>query len=153
MLAEARTGDAQPVPPPPASGRAMAPLFRTDRSFASEGVDLRFVAGAFERVGPSEVWVRLAVPVVPGEEPTPLQRAAAAADFINGVSAVLPFERYVFINPDLTVHVEREPIGEWVGLRAATELSTPGVGVAHATLFDKSGSFGRAEQSLVVFPR
>jgi len=153
LLSKARNEEAGALPAPPAVGRPMAPLPHTTRGFAIQGADLRFVTGAFELLGRSEVWIRLLVPVVPGEVPTPLQRAAGAADFINGVSAVLPFDRYVFINPDLTVHVEREPIGEWICLQAASELGTPGMGVAHATLFDESGSFGRAEQSLVVFAR
>ena len=59
------------------------------------------------------------VPVVAGEEPSALQRVAAAADFGNGVSRVLPWETYTFINPDLTIHLLRPAIGPWVCLDAA----------------------------------
>ena len=38
--------------------------------------------------GPRRAWFRLRSPLVAGEEPTPLQRAVAAADFGNGVSRV-----------------------------------------------------------------
>ena len=31
---------------------------------------------------------------------------------LNGVSAVLPLDRWLFINPELTVHLRREPRGE-----------------------------------------
>lgn len=123
------------------------------RGFHNAGAELRFVSGRFDELGPSQVWVRLAVPVVPGEEPSPLQRAAGAADFGNGVSAVLPFDGWVFINPDLTVAVERPPVGEWVCLAATTRLGSPGVALAHSTLWDTQGRVGFAFQNLVVEPR
>jgi hypothetical protein len=94
--------------------------------------------------------VRLAVPVVPGEEPTALQRVAAAADFGNGVSSELDFARYLFINPDLTVYLHRPAIGEWVCLDASTRIGVPGVGVSESGLWDLHGPIGRSLQSLLV---
>ena len=44
-------------------------------------------------------------PVVAGEEPTPVQRAMAVADFGNGISSELDFGTGTFINPDLTVYL------------------------------------------------
>ena len=120
------------------------------RAFHSEGAELRFVRGAFDRLGPSTVWIRLAVPVVDGEEPTPMQRAAGAADFTNGVSTVVPFGQFLFINPDLTVVLDRPPVGEWIGLEARTAIGAPGTGVAQSVLWDELGPVGRSVQSLVV---
>lgn len=119
-------------------------------AFHNVGAELRFVDGTFDTLGPSTVWIRLRAPVVPGELPSPLQRAAAAADFGNGVSAVLPFEQWRFINPDLTVVLHRPPIGQWVGLQARTDLGVPGVGVATSVLWDTQGTIGSATQTLVV---
>ena len=104
---------------PPASGVAMVPN-GAPRAFHSEGAELRFVKGAFESPGPATVWVRLRVPVVAGEQPTPLERVATAADFGNGVSSPLSYDDWLFINPDLTIHVSRLPVGEWVGLESRT---------------------------------
>ena len=59
-------------------------------------------------------------PLVAGEEPSPLQRTLVTADVGNGVSAVLDFRRYLFINVDLTVHLERMPEGEWICVDAVT---------------------------------
>jgi len=81
------------------------------RTFHSEGAELRFVEGAFESPGPARVWVRLRVPVLAGERPTPLERVATAADFGNGVSSPLSYGDWLFINPDLTIHVSRLPMG------------------------------------------
>ncbi|MEM1335126.1 MAG: acyl-CoA thioesterase domain-containing protein, partial [Actinomycetota bacterium] len=75
----------------------------------------RWVDGAFGRAGPCRVWIRLDVPVVRGEAPSGLQRTAAAADFGNGVSGALPSEEFTYINPDLTIHVARPAVGDWIG--------------------------------------
>ncbi|MDQ3936921.1 MAG: thioesterase family protein, partial [Actinomycetota bacterium] len=103
--------------------------------------------------GPAAAWLRLRVPLVEGEEPSPAQRAAAAADFGNGVSAVLDWTEHVFINADLTVHLVREPRGEWVGLDARTVVEADGIGLSESVLHDADGPMGSAAQSLLVGPR
>ena len=50
-------------------------------------------------------------------------RVMAAADFGNGLSGVLDYFKYIYINPDLTVYLHRQPVGEWVCLDAATEAT------------------------------
>ena len=57
-------------------------------------------------------------PLVEGEEPSPRQRVMVVADSANGVSNVLDWGRYLFVNTELTVHFLREPVGEWVLLDA-----------------------------------
>lgn len=132
------------------SGERIEPIVDAYPGFHNAGAELRFVAGRFDGPGAATVWVRLAVPVVPGEEPSPAQRAAAAADFGNGVSSELDFRQYQFINPDLTVYLERPPVGDWVCLDARTRLGAPGVGLAESLLWDVRGPAGRSIQSLVV---
>jgi hypothetical protein len=121
--------------------------------FGGDGVELRFVRSAWEEPGPAAAWIRFKVPLVAGEEPTPIQRAAAAADFGNGVSAALDWHEHVFINPDLTVYLVRPPRGEWVGLDSRTVVETDGVGYAESVLHDADGMIGRASQALLVGPR
>jgi hypothetical protein len=87
---------------------------------------------------------------VPGERATPLQRVVALADFGNGVAAALPWSSHVFINPDLTVYLEREPAGPWIGMRARTRLGPDGAGVAESELYDAGGRVGRGLQALFV---
>jgi hypothetical protein len=89
---------------------------------------------------------------VPGEEPTPLQRTAAAADFGNGVSAPARFEELRFLNADLTIHLHRLPVGEWVCLDAMMWMSDTGVALAESALFDEEGPIGRSLQSLLLEP-
>jgi acyl-coenzyme A thioesterase PaaI-like protein len=121
--------------------------------FGGDAVEIRFVAGAFSEPGPASAWFRLRAPLIEGEEPSPLQRLAAAADFGNGISSVLPWEEWLFINPDLTVYVDRPPVGEWIGLSARTSVADGGVTMAESVLFDRSGRVGRAVQALLVARR
>jgi len=121
-------------------------------SFASTGVEMRFARGGVQ-AGPAAVWLRLRRPIVDGEEPSPLMRVAAAADFGNGVSWELDFKRFVFINPDLVIALWREPRGAWVLLDATTRAE-PGAGAtAFSGLHDPDGQFGLAAQSLLVAGR
>jgi len=121
------------------------------RAFHSLAVEHRFVGGSFALPGPATDWVRLRVPLVEGEETSPLCRVAAVADFGNGISWVLNRgEGYSFINPDLTVYVHRPPVSEWVCLDAVTHVQANGVGLAESTLYDEHGVIGRALQSLIV---
>ena len=108
------------------------------------------MAGEFGARGPATVWIRLIVPVVPGREPTPLERVAAASDMGNGASSLFDFQSHVFINPDLSVFLDRPAVGEWICLDAATTLGTPGVGLAQSALWDVHGPVGRSIQSLLV---
>jgi hypothetical protein len=121
-------------------------------SFAASAMEMRWL-GSRSQLGPARVWMRLRHPLLPGETLTPLARLAATADFGNGVSAVLPFERFLFINADLTIHLQRAPVGEWIGLDARTLLRGGGMGLAESVLHDVHGAVGRAFQTLVVQQR
>ncbi len=138
---------APPLPGPDATARLRAV---EGRSFPDDGVELRFARGHYREPGPAMVWIRLNVPVVAGEVPTALQRVLAAADFGNGASAVLDWDGYVFINPDLNVHLERDAVGEWICLDAETTIGADGTGQATATIYDERGRIGRAVQGLYV---
>jgi hypothetical protein len=140
-------------PPPPDAGEP-GEFFHTgyDVGYHS-AMEYRFVSGAFMEVGPATVWMRMGVPLVPDEHPSPLQRVLAAADSGNGVSAALDWSRYLFINVDLSVHLHRMPAGEWVCLDAETFPEEGGVGMADTRLLDESGPIGRAVQTLLVAER
>lgn len=108
------------------------------------------LAGGPGQVGPATVWFRLRVPMVAGETTSPLMRAAAAADFGNGVSSVVDWNTgWVFINPDLTMYLSRYPEGEWVAIDAVTHPSDRGIGYAEVALYDEAGRIGRSVQSLL----
>ena len=87
------------------------------------------------------------------EETGPLERVLAAADSGNGLSAELDIARWQFINPELTVHLHRMAVGEWICLDAGTTISAGGAGLATSVLSDLDGPVGVGAQSLLVAAR
>src|SRR5438132_10907862 len=81
-----------PSPPPgPGRGAETLPPWGDGivrPAFHADAVEHRFVAGGFDRPGPSTDWIRLRVPLVAGEPTSPLCRVAAAAGFGHGVRLV-----------------------------------------------------------------
>jgi hypothetical protein len=149
--------DAEAVPGgggPEAAQASEFPLEAPDaRGFHRTAMEIRFGAGTSYGRGPGLTWFRFARPLVDADEPSPLARVAAAADFGNGVSRILDFDRHLFVNTDLTIHLRREPVGEWVMLDARTRVERQGVGLAASTLYDERGAIGLAAQSLYVAER
>jgi len=92
-------------------------------------------------------------PLVPDEEPAPLERVLAVADSGNGVSGELDLRRWLFINPELTVHLFREAAGEWICLDAQSNVATGGTGLATSVLSDLDGPVGVGAQALLVASR
>jgi hypothetical protein len=116
-------------------------------------VEYRFIEGSFIEPGPALVWMRALHPLVAGEEQSPLQRVLIVADSGNGVSGALDYRRFLFINTDLSVHLQRLPVDEWVCLEARTFPEPEGVGVADTALWDRRGRIGRSAQTLLVRAR
>jgi len=153
LAGEVRLDEPDPgaVPAPPESG-ATREFFPTGEGLGYHtAMEYRFVRGSFLEPGPATVWMRMQVPLVDGEEPSPLERVLVAADSGNGVSAALDWTRYLFINTDLSVHLLREPVGEFVCLDAVTHVN--GLGLADTALWDERGRLGRSAQTLLVRAR
>jgi hypothetical protein len=140
-----------PPPPLPGSTVGLTPDGWVDGYLSA--VEWRPVRGAFAQPGPATVWARLRYPLVPDEETGPLERVLAVADSGNGLSGELDITKWHFINPELTVHLHREAVGEWVGLDARTAISAGGAGLATSVLFDRDGQLGVGAQSLLISPR
>ncbi|HXS47350.1 MAG TPA: thioesterase family protein [Solirubrobacterales bacterium] len=142
-----------PAPPGPDQGDKPE-FFSTGQDVGYHtAMEWRSVGGGFREPGPATVWMRMGCQLVGGEEPTPLQRTLVAADVGNGISAVLDWRRYLFINVDLSVHLERMPDGEWVCVDAVTSPQPNGIGTAESVLSDERGRIGRAAQALLISER
>jgi hypothetical protein len=146
------TGDGTPPPLGPEHGRPPELRVPHHPMFAFDAIEIVFVAGTWGG-GPSTAWFRLRSPIVAGETPSALQRLAAAGDFGNGISATVSWDDYLFINPDLTLYIERQPVGEWICLDSQTRIAPDGIGLAESILYDECGRIGRATQALLVAPR
>ena len=139
--------------PGPAVGRPLD-FFPTGHEIGYHtGMDARFVRGAFLQPGPALTWMRMQAPLVAEMDTPPLARVLIAADSGNGVSGELDYRHWLFVNPELTVHLFRLPVGEWVCLDARTTVGDHGVGLADTLLRDAHGPIGRGLQSLYVTPR
>jgi Thioesterase-like superfamily len=144
-----------PGHPPPVAPRTVeeSPLSRFPFANRSLGyadlMETRLAQGSFFS-GPAAVWFRLRRPLIAGQEPSGIERVAVAADSANGISAVLEFKRYVFLNNDLCINLFRKPEGEWVCIDARTLIGPDGGGLAEAQIFDRIGLIGRSTQSLMI---
>ena len=122
----------------------------TDKVMFHRGaIEVREIFGGFNEMGPGAIWLRLTTPLVAGETPTPAQRAVVIADFCNGVSRGIG-DDWIFMNPDLTVHIGRYPEGDWVALEAESHYEHHGRGVAAGIIWDQKGWVGRSAQTLFL---
>ena len=118
-----------------------------------DAVEWNWVEGAVTKPGSAVVWMRPLLPLLPGEELSPLQRLLSCVDSASGASAALDPAEWNFLNTELTVHVVRPPVGEWVCLKARTTLGGGAVGVAASEVYDERGLVARSAQALLVTPR
>jgi hypothetical protein len=146
----AKTWTATRPDPPEARPRSQMTLTEGGVAFHATSVEHRTYDGLLTAVGPANDWIRVDLPLLPGVELGRLGRVVAAADFGNGVSSSVPFDRYTFVNADLTVHLFRLPVDEWVLLEAVTSAADDGVGLAESALSDRLGRIGRSCQSLAI---
>jgi hypothetical protein len=116
-------------------------------------MEWRALVGSLGEPGPAVVWARQGVPLVGDEEPSGMQRLLTVADSGNGVSNRLDPRKWLFINSELTVHVYREPVGEWIALDATTAIGPDGIGTAVTVLHDLDGAVGRGAQALLLRPQ
>ena len=148
-----RTVSRTPAPPGPEQGRDAGYFPTAQEHGYHTAMEVRFVSGGFMEEGPATAWLRMCQPLLAGEDPSPLQRLLIAADVGNGISSPVDYREFLFLNVELTVHIELLPAGEWIGVDAVTFPRPSGVGIAESVLFDRDGRVGRAAQTLLVSGR
>lgn len=143
-----------PAPPPPPAEDGPVGFFPVawDAGFHT-AMAIAFVDGGFLEQGPARAWLRMRAPLVAGEAPEPRDRVLIAADTGNGIAAPLDYERFVFINTDLTVNLRRMPAGEWVCLDSVAYADAHGIGMSDTMLLDRDGMVGRSTQALMISER
>ncbi|MFC6006461.1 thioesterase family protein [Angustibacter luteus] len=152
-----RLPDGAPTPTtvstPPTTSPESAPPFTQWGFPYAEHLDWHLASGELAGPGAAATWARPRVPLVDDEPLTGLQRACLVADSGNGISAELSWDDWAFVNIDLTVHLLREPVDDWLLLSARSQLDPAGAGLATSTLHDRAGLVGNGAQTLVVQPR
>ncbi len=115
-----------------------------------ESLQMRVVDG--HRPGRGQVWIRSPYDMVEGEPTTDMVRLMGLVDTANGIAFRVPPGpgSYMFPNVDLSIHLHREPVGEWLGLDTSVSFGADGIGLTSTVLNDGRGPFGRAAQILTV---
>jgi Thioesterase-like superfamily len=140
--------------PPPIPLKARLPEFPGGylEGYLSQ-IEWRFVTGKFNEPGPCQVWARPLIPLLPDEEVSPMGRTLLLGDSGSGISMALDPTAFIFINVDLTVILQRDPVGEWLLLDAVTTMGGSGTGLAETRFCDTAGVVGTGIQTLLVSPR
>lgn len=108
---------------------------------------------------PAVMWFRLLPEVVGGEAVLPLLRVALCADWTYSIPNIAHrfrtgerFEDQAFfaINPDTTINLHRQAVGEWIGLQTYMSYGHHGAGTVSAQLFDEEGALGYSSQSVLI---
>lgn len=117
--------------------------------FSGSGVQVRYPEGQTGAPGPTIVWMKT-VPLLDNETPSAFQRICPLGDCGNAFGRNAEPVQVNFVNPDLTIALHRDPIGEWLGSKSVAYWQPNGHGLAEALLFDEHGAVGRAVQTLLL---
>lgn len=116
-------------------------------------IDWQTLRGSLRTPGPGTTWARPRYTLVGDEPLSGLQRVVLIADSASGISAVLDWDEWSFLNVDLDVHLSRPVHGEWILVDAETTVGTAGSALARSTVSDVRGEIGATLQTLIVLPR
>jgi hypothetical protein len=137
---------------PPPEGLTRVDQYPGTPDFLKHGAELRRTFEPLEG-GIHAVWCRLRVPVVAGEPLRAASMAALPLDLVNLLGVTLDPARATSINPDVTGHMSRGPVGEWVALTGHTFYAHDvGHGVSMAVMSDAGGAFGVTSTSQILEP-
>lgn len=100
--------------------------------------------------GRAAYWVRTSLPLVSGEDVSPLASAAGLFDIANGMAVRTDPRELAFPNLDLTAHLFEQPQGEWLGFDTTVSFGPGGVGLTSSVLHDHRGPVGTLAQVLTL---
>lgn len=115
----------------------------------NSGAEVRYPPGHSNDPGPTIAWLKT-IPLLSDETDSPFQRLCPMADCGNAFGRNAEPWEVNFMNPDLTIVLHRDPVGEWIGTSATNYWEPNGIGLADAQLFDNNGTVGRALQTLLL---
>ena len=105
-----------------------------------------------EEPGRAWTWIRPDVPLLVGEPVSATARLVALVDIANGVTPRVDPRSVAFPNLDLTLHLLRPPVGEWIGFDTTVSFGATGLGLTSTVLHDLEGPIGTVAQTLTVRP-
>jgi hypothetical protein len=79
--------------------------------------------------------------LIEGEPISPFARVAMACDMTNGIANGSD-KGVVYINSDISLFLQREPRGEWIGFDGMDHQASDGIAVGTCRLYDLEGPIG-----------
>ena len=79
-------------------------------------------------------------------------RLGSVADFVVSPASRLG-PGWISINPEVSLQIEREPVGEWIAVNTTVRLGDEGLGVSEAVVYDRTRRIGRTSKSVLIAPR
>jgi len=138
----------RPTPPPaemlPPAGDLHVPFFTSTTGWSDNFKQ-------HQNGGRHQTW-QTAVPIVAGEACTPFQAVASVAD-ATSMTTNWGSEGVEYINTDVGLALSRLPVDTRIGLRASDHISTDGVAVGVAEVYDSRGVLGTATITAVANSR
>lgn len=111
-------------------------------------VEWKMLDGGPGTGGTATAWGRQLVPLVAGEEPSPWERTLVLADSGGGITLSVDPRQHTYVNCDLHVVLDRDPVGEWIRM-SSQALASPGHGgLVHTELADADGGVGFGLQTM-----
>ena len=109
--------------------------------------------GEYRDGAPGLVWLRMHNEMVAGCETSAFVRLATVADMASMAAQYLQPDEWMTVNADLAVTAFRDPVSDWMGVRALHKNNGDGIGLSEAVLYDLDGRVGRATASILIEPR
>ncbi|HET7761909.1 MAG TPA: thioesterase family protein [Phycicoccus sp.] len=153
LLEERDTSTLAGTPLPPIPGPDELPEWSPTFTWPGGFIRTVELRRHLEEPGRGWFWVRSTRPLLDGEEVSPTARMAGLLDIANGMTVRADPELVHFPNVDLTAHLLRTPVGEWLGIDASVSFGDNGIGITSSRLHDARGPLGTLAQSLTVRPR
>ena len=98
------------------------------------------------KYGVKRVWIKETINLVGKVPPSQFVRVAQVADIANPI-ANSSVEGLHYINVDLTLYLNRNPIGEWIGVETLQHGSANGISIGAINLYDIDGLVGTSTVS------
>ena len=110
------------------------------------------VLGKLAPASARQAWVRVATQIVAGHPLSRFGMLVTTADFASPLTHSSEFG-IDFVNTDLTIHLHRLPLGDWLGYELIGHSSKDGIGVGQAALHDLTGPLGTVVVSAIANSR
>ena len=134
------------MPPPDAAQKgpdstASLPIWQTVNVQDDIGEPYDEYKSQNRKLGVRRAWIRETYSLISGMLPSQLVRIAQVADFAN------PFTNsgtkgLNYINADITLYLQRTPVGNWIGTETSYHGADQGVSVGTMSLYDRCGRVG-----------